>query len=367
MTSLSYIIEKVSKIQMEKLENYASEVTSKTTLNNQKESPWLFGKTFFHKNANLLLHKEIVEFAKWIRPSKEEIHLRLHSIYIFQNVVSSIWKNAKVIYHGSFAEYSNLPNGDLDLFIINYPQNIDAESIFKELQKKLSEVDFYSKCKIILTSAVPIMKLVDNFFGFKFDISLKNERAAINIIRFRKQMEVYPAMYPILMYVKSLLFPNKMYLPYYGGINSYTLYTMIISVIQSTPEKDQLNCGFLLLKFLKLFGYDFNYYTTGMSIKNGGFLFNKIEKGIIDWNHPEALAVEDQLIYEFYQGKLSYRVQEFKEICQSTYEKIMNNMDLVMKEAKNGNSLLQGTILSLDEFLQKKSEFVQQYNEIFQS
>lgn len=79
---------------------------------------------------------------------------------------------------------------------------------------------------------------------------------------------------------------------YSGGIGSFMLCCMVVSFLQhkhrlayynhSTPI---WNIGALLLEFFQLYGITFNYYTTGISVTNGGKYFPKSQ-----WNNISEAA-----------------------------------------------------------------------------
>jgi non-canonical poly(A) RNA polymerase PAPD5/7 len=41
---------------------------------------------------------------------------------------------------------------------------------------------------------------------------------------------------------------------------------------------EQEDLGVLLLRFLKFYGQEFNYHNTGISVRDGGSYFSKIER-----------------------------------------------------------------------------------------
>eukprot|EP00591_Stephanopyxis_turris_P014831 CAMPEP_0195539840 /NCGR_PEP_ID=MMETSP0794_2-20130614/50267_1 /TAXON_ID=515487 /ORGANISM="Stephanopyxis turris, Strain CCMP 815" /LENGTH=201 /DNA_ID=CAMNT_0040673895 /DNA_START=172 /DNA_END=777 /DNA_ORIENTATION=+ len=73
------------------------------------------------------------------------------------------------------------------------------------------------------------------------------------------------------------------------------------------------NLGSLLLEFFELYGTDFNYITTGISVRNGGSYFPKgsKEKRDIFWqpSRPFSLALENPIDFSLDVGKGSYRMK----------------------------------------------------------
>lgn len=68
------------------------------------------------------------------------------------------------------------------------------------------------------------------------------------------------------------------------------------------------NLGQLLIDFLRLYGRDFNYFVTGISVRNDGHYFHKFDKGWLDMNRPYLLAVEDPQDEENDVGKNSFKI-----------------------------------------------------------
>jgi len=86
--------------------------------------------------------------------------------------------------------------------------------------------------------------------------------------------------------------------PYSGGIGSYTLLIMIISFLQLHRINrnilyDEKDLGFLLIDFFEFYGTQFNYYSCGISIRDGGQYFSKKDRGWENPVKPYLLAAED--------------------------------------------------------------------------
>eukprot|EP01137_Pigoraptor_chileana_P013615 Opistho-2@67330 len=74
---------------------------------------------------------------------------------------------------------------------------------------------------------------------------------------------------------------------------------MIASFLQMQPRNrralptQQSNLGVSLIEFFELYGKDFNYIRTGISVRNGGSYFPKADRGWYDPFKPSLLAIED--------------------------------------------------------------------------
>lgn len=69
---------------------------------------------------------------------------------------------------------------------------------------------------------------------------------------------------------------------YKGGVGSYLLFVMCLSFLQqhrvcSSPSlMGAVGMGHLVFDFLQLYGRDFNFDTTAVSVRNGGSYFPKV-------------------------------------------------------------------------------------------
>jgi non-canonical poly(A) RNA polymerase PAPD5/7 len=56
--------------------------------------------------------------------------------------------------------------------------------------------------------------------------------------------------------------------------------------------EQQQDLGVLFLGFLRLYGQEFNYFRTGLSIRDGGYYFPKAQRNWVDWQQPWLLSAE---------------------------------------------------------------------------
>lgn len=310
-----------------KLNEYAKDVKIETSNNSDENIPeWSQNRYYIHDDQTLILHKEIIDFANYSTLTEKEIYIRKLIILRFQNIVQSIWPEAIVICIGSFSQGTSLPDADLDLSIQNVPKDRDTDSLLFELHERMDKLNFFTKSRVLTTSYIHIIKCVESPFQIKLDISINNDVAIVKIIRFKNQVEMYPSLFPVLVFIKYLIDYKKLNLPYHGGINNFMLCVMIINVIQSIPENDQLNCGKVLLRFLDVFANKFNYFLVGLTIRNGGSLFNRIKENAIKWNIPFSLSIEDDFNPGYYLGRRSCRITEIRNIFKSAYEQLISDL-----------------------------------------
>jgi DNA polymerase sigma len=75
------------------------------------------------------------------------------------------------------------------------------------------------------------------------------------------------------------------------------------------PEQ---NLGTLLIEFFELYGRNFNYDDVGLSIRRGGFYFNKRSRGWYRAQQPFLLSIEDP------QDRGGSRMSSPRSSCNST-------------------------------------------------
>src|SRR3546814_361469 len=112
-----------------------------------------------------------------------------------------------------------------------------------------------------------------------------------------------------------------------GGVGSFLLVLMIVSFLQmqrrlasSKIGAVTTNLGALLLDFLELYGKTFNYYTTAISVRDGGSYFPKRQR--FEWcvpNRPWALSIENPDQTDLDVGKNSFEIRKVKRTFESAH------------------------------------------------
>jgi non-canonical poly(A) RNA polymerase PAPD5/7 len=122
--------------------------------------------------------------------------------------------------------------------------------------------------------------------------------------------------------------------PYSGGVGSYMLQLLIVAFLQHR-ERDAINfkrpsahnLGGLLLEFFELFGMNFNYLITGISVRNNGFFFPKgaSDRKDVFWQQqrPLLVALENPLEITHDVGSSSFRFQIVQRSFAAAYKIIL--------------------------------------------
>lgn len=332
------------------VEDVGADVKVVPARNPSKKSPWCNGNEYKHSSPVLRLHKEVCDFARWIAPTEEEKHLRALVIERFKNTVKMLWPSAYVICHGSSATDTYLPGGDLDFVIHRDSGETGAIHLLEQLNSHLLDNQFFRSSEVI-SAKCPIIKGFEHPFGFHIDIAINNDNGILNIPRNRKYLETFPALYPFLMFTKYFLFENRLDEPYRGGISTNTLQNMLIFIIQQSPIEDQPHVGKLVMNFFKIFGSNFNYVTTGISIREGGRLFSRIDNDRQSWKNPMCLCIEDPQIPGQFLGENCYECGKFRNACYRAFRALMS-------EAEVGEQSMISRILNPLEWVSRRREQV---------
>ena len=180
--------------------------------------------------------------------------------------------------------------------------------------------------EILETTRIPIVKFTHGPTNLSSDVCF-NQTAGVQAADLMKRfMEAMPPLRPLTFVLKYFLAARGLNEPYSGGCGSFCIQMMIVSFLQHR-ERDlynrqyngygddmgHYNLGALLMEFLELYGVDFNYVTTGISVRSDGFYFRKGDRSHKDhfWQpgRPFSLALENPFDLTGDVGKPSFRMQ----------------------------------------------------------
>jgi non-canonical poly(A) RNA polymerase PAPD5/7 len=103
------------------------------------------------------------------------------------------------------------------------------------------------------------------------------------------------------------------------------------------------NLGAMLLEFLELYGMQFNYMTTCMSIRHDGFFFPKgaADRKEIFWqpSRPFSMALENPLDTTADVGKASFRIGMIQRAFAVAYKMVLANTATPLEPTMNGSIL----------------------------
>lgn len=153
--------------------------------------------------------------------------------------------------------------------------------------------------QVIGRAKVPIIKFVCTYGHFHVDISI-NQANGLQAARLvNRWLAKMPGLRPLVMVVKQLLQQRALSEVFTGGLGSYSVTLMILSFLQLHPklQKEEIaaerNLGTLLMELLELYGKNFGYDESGITVRGLGGYFNKRKRGWYDARKPFLLCIED--------------------------------------------------------------------------
>ncbi|EME30495.1 DNA polymerase sigma subunit [Galdieria sulphuraria] len=276
----------------------------------------------------IALHYEILELERFVSGTREETKQRKQLIERVTEIIRQIWPNSSVHVFGSFATNLYLPTSDIDLCILSSPENGSKRELHLLADVLRRKTNKMRRVMAIDKARVPIIKVTDRETGIQCDISFGRTNGIENVRHIQKYLKRYPSLRPLMMVIKCFLHQRALNEVHEGGIGSYLLLLSIISHLQMIPvnfpdmrkEGFISNLGSLLLSYFQLYGRLFNYMKTGISVKNGGYYYEKVERFPFEINRPNLLSLEDPRDEENELGRNSFAVSRVRTAFSQGYE-----------------------------------------------
>lgn len=258
--------------------------------------PWAPGHDLNAYNTILSpmarLHKEIVDLERFVMPTQPEQQARESAINRVSEVARSIWPRSRLEPFGSYKTGLYLPTSDVDGVILNSGCDDEPKEGLKAYAIALTRSGAGKYIQLITSSKVPIVKFMESQSGLSFDVSFEvgGGPAAAEFVK--EEIDRLPALKPLAIVIKLFLQQRDMNEVYTGGLGSYALLVMLISFLRQHPRDD--NLGFLLLRFFELYGRQMDPERVGISCKNTGGFFDKVQAGYQREGQEKSLfSIED--------------------------------------------------------------------------
>lgn len=223
------------------------------------------------------LHEEICDFYEYTRPRPSEIQMRSEVILRTMSIILNRWPQAKVQIFGSFCTTLFLPTGDIDLVVHGRWSTTPLFSLEDDLRR--NDVALEDSILVLDKTVVPIIKFIDKLTEVRVDISFNQESGLKSAHMIQQFIQEYPFLPKLVFILKQFLYERNLHEVYYGGISSYSLILLLVSFLQLHPRhaaaESNPNLGVLLIEFFELYGRNFNYMKTGITVLNGGSYFPK--------------------------------------------------------------------------------------------
>lgn len=227
------------------------------------------------------LHKEIKDFYDFVRPQDFEQRVRDELVADLKDWCRSVFRDADIYPFGSYPTGLYLPTSDMDLVIVS-DGVMSGKGISKYHAKKFlwrfsHSLESSGKVRerlleVIAKAKVPLVKFVHKKTSLKVDISFENTGGLTAVNTFNDWKQQYPAMPILATMIKHLLCMHGLNEPASGGIGGFSVICLVVSMLQQMPQVQARSMetghhlGQLLLQFLDLYGYKFNYRETAISV-----------------------------------------------------------------------------------------------------
>ena len=335
------------KVNVEELKSSRPSAVAKI----RKLPPWMDRYVDTRRVTPLVaLHNEIVGFCKLMEPHPDELKEREALVEKFSDLVNSTFKTGcKVEVFGSQVTGLCLPTSDIDIAIqIEGDQEgetkEDSTGKVQNADSETSEMDNWSTqlggnplqqlgnalrdqwqsdlsyLEVIENTRVPLVKFTHAPTNISVDVCFNQKTGVQAATLMKRYMDAIPPLRPLTFVLKYFLASRGLNEPYTGGVGSFMLQLMIVSFLQNR-ERDAFNysraslynLGALLVEFLELYSTDFNYVTTGFSVRYDGFYFPKgaseRKEAFFQQNRPFSMSIENPLETGADVGKPSFRMQ----------------------------------------------------------
>ncbi|KAK6505979.1 hypothetical protein TWF506_010906 [Arthrobotrys conoides] len=312
-----------------------------------KQYPWLKPNSATdHSNSlytSVWLHKEIIDFHDYIKPQQYEHIVRHDLVRRLRELIQSRFDDADIQAFGSFAAEIYLPTSDMDIVLLSRQYletsrpKYDSGNEIRKLARILRNSDLPQSGTLvpILSAKVPIIKYKDRLTGLSVDISFENPSGLIAIRTFNQWREVFPEMPKLALLLKQFLAIRGINEPFNGGLGSFSLICMIVSMLQLMPEASSGNwhegenvaLGRALMEFLDLYGSKFNTETTGIKVRQPGYFKKSKRREFFNPGKPYLLAIEDPNDPTNNISKASYRILDIQKQFHETYHRLSSRMN----------------------------------------
>jgi len=238
-------------------------------------------------------------------------------------------------------------HSDIDLVLLGECSTVAAHTLHDIKVCLIREgIAKEESIRVLDRAVVPIIKFTHCLVGIKVDISI-NQSKGLDLVPYIKSfLEEFPTLPKLIFVLKQFLVSRDLNEVWHGGLSSYALISMCISLLQLHADPKartpQCNLGVLLQEFFELYGLNFNYDTTCIRIKEGGRYIHKEESNL---EHGFGLlTIEDPLTEGNDLGRGSYAMARVRDAFQSMYHRLCRRLT----KNKGNTAAIEGNVSILD-------------------
>lgn len=240
-----------------------------------------------------VLGLEISLFVAEKSLTQSECGIREYVAWSVRHVTSSLWPSSTVNVVGSSITGLALPDSDIDLVVLGVSEPAGVARLYA-LQQGLEQCsfEFFVECTVIASASVPVLKL-RTCFDFCVDVSFDITTSQDAALFVRDACVRYRPLRQLALLYKSVLRVLNLNDAYTGGLSSYAITLMALSMLQryslaqacaelNVPVPCALDeqvdphfeLGLYALLFLKVYGpsYDENCIISVRGDSPGGLI-----------------------------------------------------------------------------------------------
>lgn len=243
-----------------------------------------------------------------------------------------------------------IPSSDVDVVVFGVTRFMgDAEPMFKladalqkegmsrELPKVISTakvLPLSSFPQLLMHSShslqVPIVKFRDATSHLDVDVAFGVSAGLENSAVIAKLLEEHAHLRSLALILKHYLKQRGLNETWNGGLGSYALVIMITHYLQVYNKYAQITglpssnlLATLLIGFLDFYTRKFNYIHYAISVRQGGGILSKVQKGWFNPQQPHLLAIEDPHNPESDLGASVFRIDRIVLAFHELYAALM--------------------------------------------
>ncbi|PIK48713.1 putative non-canonical poly(A) RNA polymerase PAPD5 [Apostichopus japonicus] len=252
--------------------------------------------------------------------------------------------------HRQFCQYLTLKHMVIVISILCLGDLGDNPCCLLGEELKNSALPSQGTIKVLDKATVPIVKLRDAFTQIRVDISFNVKTTTECAELIENFISQFPTLPQLVFVLKQFLLQRDLNEVWTGGISSYGLILMIVSFLQLHVPPEPVNYGVLLIEFFELYGVNFNYFKTGITVENGGSYFPKEDASFMT-DRFSLLCLKDPLNNGVDLGRNSFGFMEVRKAFHYAYQVLTQAVVPHIDQESNGHSILGRIIRVTDEVM----------------
>ncbi|OHW96100.1 DNA polymerase sigma subunit [Colletotrichum incanum] len=297
-------------------------------------TPWIQTDHSKTSDMSVWLHKEIVDFYEVVRPREFEHEMRTQ-------LVERLRRSLRT------SQFYR----DCDSWLNGAHSNFFGIKALRNFGKFLSQkkVTHYNDMEFIASAKVPLVKYIDNITGLRVDISFDRLDGPQAVKTFAEWKEQYPAMPILVTMIKHFLAMRGLNEPVNGGIGSFTVTCMVVSMLQLMPQVQSRNLipehhlGEMLMEFFDLYGNRFDYVNTAIRMNPPGYMHKARVREVVYKNTDRISVIDPNNPANDISGGSSNagRILEEFSVAHKMLKKRMNELAQQGSRARRSASILE--------------------------